>query len=158
MDELTAYRQDLLAALESVVAELYKTVLSIPIKTWHLPAGTDSRTPLYTLAHLRELDGKLFAIQLRRILDEDTPLLPVFDADASMERHYNPKGPARIIMEDIASLRKLELIWLRKLPATAWSRSARHSWWGVHAFQWWVELQLDYSYQHLREISRGLDV
>lgn len=158
MDELVAYREDLLSALEGVVNELSKTVAGIPSSAWHLSIDLASHAPHYILAHLRELEAQVFASQLRRILDEDTLLLPIFDDEAWMASHYRSEEPALIIMEDFVNLRKQEINWLRKIPPAGWSRTARHPWWGVHTLQWWVELQLDYSYNHLRELSPLLDM
>ena len=158
MEELAAYRQDLLSALEGVVNELSKTVEGTPSGAWHLPFGSGSHTPHYTLAHLRELESQVFAIQLPHLLDEDTPLLPVFDSASWMASHYKPEEPAQVIMEDFANLRQHELNWLCDVSPEGWSHTARHPWWGVHTLQWWVELQLDYSYQHLRELSRVNDM
>ena len=158
MEEIEAYREDLLSALKEVGSELSKIVAGKPSSAWHLLFGQDSQTLHYTLAHLRALEAQLFAIQLRRITDEETPLVPVFDDDAWMTNHYRSEEPALIIMEDFVNLRKQELNWLHNLQSAAWSRTARHPWWGVHTLQWWVELQLDYSNQHLEELSPILDM
>jgi hypothetical protein len=147
-----------LSALEGVANELSKTVAGIPSSAWDLPFGQDSHTPHYILAHLRELEAQVFAIQLRRILAEETPLVPVFDDDAWMSTHYRSEETALKIMEDFINLRKQELNYLRELSPAAWSRTARHPWWGLHTLQWWVELQLDYSDQHLRELSPLFDM
>lgn len=153
MDEIVAYREDLLTALESMIIELPKTVAGISSRVWHQPFGDDSYTPHYVLAHLRELEDQVFNIQLRRILDEETPLVPVFNDDAWMAIHYKPEEPAVTIIEGFVNLRKQEINWLRKLSPPAWSRIARHPQWGLHTLQWWVELQLDYSDQQLKELS-----
>ena len=158
MEEIDTYRKELLSALGGVVDELFKIVAGIPSTAWYLPFGQTSYTPHYTLAHLRVLEVQVFAIQLRRILDEETPLLSVFDDGAWMTNHYRSQEPPFMIMEDIGNLRMQELNGLRKLPTPAWSRTARHPWWGVHTLQWCVELQLDYSNQHLRELSPLLDM
>jgi hypothetical protein len=158
MEEIDTYRKELLSVLGGVVDKLFKIVAGIPSSAWYLPFGQTSHTPHYTLAHLRVLEVQVFAIQLRRILDEETPLLSVFDDDAWMAKHYRSEEPTSHIMEDFVNLRKEELNWLRELHPEAWSRTARHPWWGVHTLQWWVELQMDYSDQHLRELSPLLDM
>jgi len=158
MDEIEAYRKDLLSALEGVLIKLPKAVAGIPSGAWDQPFGRDSHTPHFILAHLRELEAQVFVIQLHRILDEENPLVPAFDDDAWMAIHYKPEEPALTLMEDFVNLRKQELIWLRMLSPAAWSRNARHPWWGVHTLQWWVELQLDYSDQQLKELYPLLDL
>jgi len=158
MDELTPYRQELLSALERVVSELSKKVADTLSSNWYHISGGNVHTPHYTLAHLRALEAREFAIQIRRILDEETPLLSIFDDQVWMASHYKPDEPVQIIMEDFANLRKQVLNGLFNLDPADWSRTARHPWWGMHTLQWWVELQLDYSYQHLREIYHLLDM
>jgi hypothetical protein len=158
MGEIVAYREGLLSALEGVVNELAKIAAGIPSKAWYQPLSNGSHTPHYILAHLRALESLLFLNQLTRILDEETPVLQIFDDETWMATHYKPEEPTLSIMEDIVNLRKQELNWLRKLPSATWSRTARHPWWGVHTLQWWVELQLDYSHNYLRELYPLLDV
>jgi hypothetical protein len=156
MEELVAYRVDLLAALDKVVGELGKTVAELPANKWNQPINTGGHTPHYILFHLRELEAQVFTVQLPRILAEDTPILPVFDDEGWMAKHYRPKEPASSNFEQLSGLRQQELAWLRVLQPTGWSRLARHPWWGLHALQWWVELQAEYSYQHLQQLSSVL--
>jgi hypothetical protein len=156
MDELIAYRQELLLAMENVVPGLSRIVKSTPLQEWHRKIGNDLHTPFYTLIHLWVLESKEFALNIRRIFDEDTPLLIVFDDEAWMESHSEPKEQPRNIVQDFAHLRKQELDWLRELPPPGWSRTARHPWWGVHTLQWWVELQLEYSRQLLSDLTQQL--
>jgi len=158
MEELLAYRTDLLSALAGVVHELSKTITSLPADTLHQALHTDIHTPHYLLFHLRELEAQVFAVQLPRILFEENPILPVFDDDTWMDNHYHAEEPVSAILDELVRLRQNELAWLPKLSPANWSRLARHTWWGEHTFQWWVELQVDYSFQHLKAISSVLNI
>jgi hypothetical protein len=158
MDELVAYREDLLTALDSVVTDLSKTVAAISPDEWQLPYELGTHTPHYTLTHLREFEAHVFGPLLRGIVDEDTPILLLFDDNAWMASHYEPGKPAQVILDEFIYLRSQESKWLRTLPPVAWSRTARHPWWGVHTLQWWVELQLDYSHQHIAELATFLNM
>jgi hypothetical protein len=158
MDELIAYRQGLLAASEEVISGLSRIVMRTSFKDWHRKTGGDLHTPFYYLVHLWVLEAREFALNIRRINDEDTPLLINFDDEAWMKSHPQPKERPRNILLDIGTLRSQELDWLRQLPAASWSRTARHPNWGVHTLQWWVELQLEYSHQHLSLLSRLLNM
>lgn len=153
MDELIAYREGLLLALERVIPELSKIMIHTPLKDWHRKSVSDTHTPFYYLVHLWVLEASVFALNVRRINDEDMPLLTIFNDEAWMKSHPRPKERPRNFLQDIAALRSQELDWLRLLPPTSWSRTARHPWWGVHTLQWWVELQLEYSHQHLSLLS-----
>jgi hypothetical protein len=156
MDELIAYRQELLSALERGVSELSTIVKGSPIEEWYHTIESNLHTPHYTLVQLWVLEAREFALNIRRINGEETPKLALFDDAAWMERHYRPKERPRIILQDFSNLRKQELEWLRELPPASWSRTARYPWWGMHTLQWWVELQLEYSRQRLSELSHLL--
>jgi len=158
MEELHTYRSDLITALEDVVNELSKLAAILPAGMWHQPIRPGSHTPHYILFHLRDLETQWFALELTRILSEETPTLPIFDDEAWMDSHYHPEEPASAILAELIKLRHRELYWLRNLPSESWSRLARHPWWGEHTLQWWVELQLEYSSQHLKEISTVLEL
>jgi hypothetical protein len=153
MEELLSYRENLLSALESVVRGLSKAVANMPGANQKQAILSGSNTPHYILFRLRELEIHFFAQQLPRFLAEECPILPIFDDQAWMADHYHPDEPITAIMEEVVKLRHDELDWLHKLPASGWSRLARHPWWGIHTLQWWVELQLDYSFQHLRLLT-----
>ncbi len=153
MDELIAYRKELLTALESVAGELSKAVATWTGDRRNRPIDPYENSPHYILFHLRELELKVFSSQLPRFLAEENPVLPAFDDQVWMHQHYRSNEPASAILAELASLRHKELAWLRTCSPAEWSRLARHPWWGVHTLQWWVELQLDWSYQHLRQLG-----
>jgi len=153
MEEIIVYRQDLLSALTQVLNELSQTVTAIPTTVWHIPFGQDSHTPHFILARLRELEEQMFTSTLHRIEVEDLPQLVLFDDKAWMAEHYQADKSAQIILAEYSALHTKEVTWLGGLPAASWSRIGRHPWWGVHTFQWWVELQLDYSRQHIERLS-----
>jgi hypothetical protein len=152
MDELTTYRQDLLSALEEVVSILSEKVTWMPSRTWHQTSHPGDETPHYILSHLCALEEQVYTRQLPCLLTEDTPTLPIFDEQAWMASHYQMEEPVSAIIDEISRLRRTELEWLRGLSPVGWSRLARHPWWGVHALQWWVELQLDEACKHLEQL------
>ncbi len=152
MEELKAYRADLLQALGDVVEGLSETVARLPALAWHQSIGPGESTLHYILFRLREVEAQVYTRQLPRFLAEDNPTLPIFDDQAWMAVHYRPDEPATSIMTKLRRLRRSELEWLRGLPPWGWSRMARHPWWGVHTLQWWVELQLDETVQQLKRL------
>ena len=158
MEGIIDYRQQLLSALRNVANEVSRLVLATAANDWYIAFGLEVYTPHYTLAHLRELEIQVFGLQLRRFLIEDTLQLPLFDDVSWMAEHYDPSETTQAILEEFTCLRSQEVLWLQDLSSESWNRSARHPWWGVRTLQWWVELQLDFSYQHLRELSAYLSV
>jgi hypothetical protein len=153
MEELIAYRQVLLAALENIIDELTHIVKVTPISVWHQPYGLDTHTPHITLAHLRELEAEWFAVQLPRLQHETTPVLPICSKQDWIGNHYHPDEAIEDIVDEFSNLRKHELTWLRSLSPEDWSRMARHPRYGLHTLQWWVEHQLDLSHQHLQKLA-----
>lgn len=153
MEELLAYRQNLLIKLESFVNELRQAVAAIPDTAWHTPPEPGQTTPHQVLVHLRTLESQAITVRLRRILDESEPYLPLFDDDEWMAAQYDPTESVQSILDDYANLRQQELSWLKDLPSQAWNRTARHPWWGVRALQWWVEQCLLTARQHLEQLQ-----
>jgi uncharacterized damage-inducible protein DinB len=153
MEELLAYRRNLLTNLEGIVTELRQAAASIPAEEWHAPRASGQPAPHQVLAHLRALESQAIAVRLRRILDESEPYLPLFDDEGWMDAHYDPNEPVQSILDDYAHLRQQELAWLMELPSAGWNRTARHPWWGVRALQWWVEQALLVARQHLEQLS-----
>ncbi len=158
MEEIEAYRNDLLRALEAVVEGLSETVARLPALAWHQSIHPGESTLHYFLFHLRELEAQVYTRQLPRFLAEDNPTLPVFNDNAWMAAHYRLDEPATSIMMDLDRLRSSEIEWLRGLASMSWSRQARHPWWGMRTLQWWVEQQLDESIQHRKRLPSMSDL
>jgi hypothetical protein len=158
MEEITAYRQQLLSALLDVVNDVTRVVKAFQPADWNAPPRLGTSSPHYTLSHLRELEIQVFYQPLHRFLIEDTPQLLLFDDVSWLAENYDPAERVTAILDEFSNLRRLEVDWLRALPAQGWSRTARHPWWGVRTLQWRVELQLDVSHQHLRELTARLSM
>jgi hypothetical protein len=158
MDELLVYREGLLSGLERVIPEVSRIVAGMPVNAWSLSLERGEQTPHYTLTHLEVLESQVFNSNLRLIVDQGAPVLPIFDDIAWMANHYPTDKSAQGILEEFTVQRLQEIQWLRALPQSSWSLSARHPWWGVHTLQWWVELQLDYSLQHLSALTAFLTI
>jgi len=155
MQELAAYRNGLLSALEGVIPELSSLVEAFPSRVWQVSKKPGAHTPRYILAQMCALDVYTFG-SLLSIVDNDVPLLPLFDEIAWMSGQYAQGKPAQVFLEEFIQLRKQEVHWLRSLSPECWSRTARHPWWGVRTLQWWVERQLEHSLQHIAEITSFL--
>ncbi len=155
MEELTAYRADLLIALENVMDELAAVVATLPAELWHQPVLPGDISPHYVLYRLYVLEAEQFFAQLPRFQDSQKIFLPAFEEQTWMATHYHPDKPAANLLEQLRALHRKELTWLHSLPAGGWSRLARHPWWGEHTLQWWVELQLEVSVLHLEQL-RGV--
>jgi hypothetical protein len=56
------------------------------------------------------------------------------------------------MMEAYRIVRLEELGWIEAMQGEAWSRAARHPWFGIRTFQWWVEKSLVYAKDHVEEL------
>jgi hypothetical protein len=158
MEELFAYRQELLSAMEEDITQLARAGAGISAKDWYRTTGIDQPTAHYALAFLWVEESQDYSVNIRRILDEEMPRLKAFDVETWMATHYNPDVPAHLIIEDFAASRQGELGMLCGLAPLSWSRAARHPRWGVHTLQWWVELQRETSHQRLTRLPPLLDM
>jgi hypothetical protein len=156
MEELIAYRHELLSALGREVEELATLVSTLAADNGYRPSASIESAAHYALFHLRALETQEFALQLRRILEEEVPRLDSFDDAAWMASQYTVEEPIQAIIQDMVRMLSAEIEMLEGLPALSWSRFARHPRWGVHTLLWWVELQQEVTSQHLLELHRLL--
>jgi hypothetical protein len=154
MEELIAYRNELLSALGRDVEELATLVSTLAADDGYRLSASSTSGAHYTLFHLWALETQDFALQLRRILEEEVPRLDSFDDAAWMASHYTLEEPIQAIIQDMVKMLSAEIEMLEGLPALSWSRFARHPRWGVHTLQWWVELQHEVTSQYLQELHR----
>jgi hypothetical protein len=158
MDELFAYRQELFSALEQDITLLARAEVGIPSRDWYRSKSDGQPMPHHTLTRLWVEESQVYSVNLRRILDEDMPLLEDFDVKTWIAAKYDPDVPVQLMIEDLAALRQWEIGLLCGLPPECWSRAARHPRWGVHTLQWWVEQQRDCSHQLLSRLTPLLDL
>jgi hypothetical protein len=156
MEELIAYRHELLSALGRDVEQLTTLVSTLVEDDGYRPSDSIADVAHYTLFHLRALETQEFALLLRRILEEEMPRLASFDDAAWIASHYTVEEPVQTIIQDMVKILSEEIEMLEGLPAQSWSRFARHPRWGVHTLLWWVELQHEITSQHLQELHRIL--
>ncbi len=149
MEELIAYRQELFSDLEGDLAFVARAEHELSPQDWYQQPEDSQYTLHFSLAYLRTIELLEFSVQIHRILEEEMPVLSIFNDQDWMAQHYQPDEPVHFIVDEFTHARQLEIGLLRSLPSDSWSRSARHPWWGLHTLQWWVELQRDSSLQVL---------
>jgi hypothetical protein len=97
-----------------------------------LQAGTAARkasgggfAPVEQCWHLADLEREAFAERLRRLREEDEPLLADFDGDlAARERHY-VSLPVSEAIAAFAAARARNVALLREVRPEEWNRSGR---------------------------------
>jgi len=95
-------------------------------------------------------------MRLRYVLAEQDPLIVGYDqAEWARALDYarRPLAPA---LATVAAVRANTVPLLRALPATAWSRSGRHSELGAYTVEGWLGLYADHLEVHARQIEENL--
>lgn len=152
MQELLDYRQALLERFGGVVEDLQAAARRLEEGQFR-SALEASRSAHPVIAHLLDVERQAYWLRMERILSEDCPQLPVFDAEAWARERYQPTEPLELILEEYAQLRRSELERLQFMPPGGWSRQGRHPAYGLRTLQWWVEKSLAHSEEHLRSLQ-----
>ncbi len=153
MEELYEYRRNLVEKLADISQEIRRVIDDLPPQSLHTPWVKGTITPHRMLAHLRLVEVEIFAPRIRRILEEDQPELELFDDEDWMQASYDPAEPVEDILQAYEHARLQEIIGIEQMSISVWNRTARHPWFGVRTFQWWVEVCLTYSLERLAWIQ-----
>lgn len=152
MEQLYDYRRRLLDKLEGIVPEIADAVAAIPESRWHKSIAPGQRSPHAVAAHLRDVERHAYLVRLRKVLDEESPVLESFDPEGWEAQHYDAAEAMTAVLAEYARLREDELGLLRALPPHSWTRVGRHSAFGVRTVQWWAERMLQHATEHLDEL------
>jgi hypothetical protein len=156
MEQLLAYRAELLDRLARQPSEFVETLAAAPGAEWARRRVPGGDTLHRAVAHVRDLETLAFLPRLRRILTEGDPAFEAFPTHRwSMER-YRPDEPMTALLEDFARAREEALGLLRGLAPDGWSRLGFHPPSGKRTAQWWAERMYLHAHEHLAEIRQAL--
>jgi len=94
--------------------------------------------------------------RIRYVLAEKEPVIVGYDQEEWARRfdyHALPLEPA---LAAVASVRAVTAALLRRLPADAWTRKARHTESGEYGAEKWLEIYADHLEGHARQIENNL--
>jgi hypothetical protein len=153
LEELIIYRRRLLERLTQLPSA-YRHALASPGDGRIDPSGT---VPDYhseeLLAHVCQAEQSIFLPAIRRILEEETPLL---DGEGVTKGEAGAATkPAGALLDEIAALHRDLLAILVDLPSPAWSRRGRHPRLGLRTLQWWVERCCTHGEEHLDRLEEA---
>jgi hypothetical protein len=150
--EIFEYRARLLDHIETVADEFCAACKAIDDP--FAPIEADGWNTHQVAAHARDVQIYVYGARTRRSVDEEAPLFPNFENESWNAEHYHAGEPlATILNELLADVHQI-VPWLRKLPASAWSRSSRHAVYGEFAMQHWVERMLAHIKEHLATVQK----
>ncbi|QBD80605.1 DinB family protein [Ktedonosporobacter rubrisoli] len=113
----------------------------------------DGRSPLQVAHHLYITDGALLE-QMRRVQDEDDPLIEPAEALAS-QRSEAAEPPVSLdsVLGGMAARREEIFEYLSKLPEDAWERSFRHPTLGECKFSQLVDDLAQHDQDHAQQLT-----
>lgn len=113
--------------LEEMPRFLQQALAGLPPELMQRRAACDELSLIEHLCHVRDCDPDLYALRIRRILTEPTPLLAPVDVSVwPAERDYRSREAAPVI-EDFAHQRGRLIDELRELPHTELARVGRRA-------------------------------
>jgi hypothetical protein len=150
LEELVSYRQGLLERLAQLPSA-YRQALagSQPAP----PEANPDHSPQALLAHVCLAEENIFLPAIRRILDEDMPLLDGDEAGKGEAIAY--ARPAGVLLDDMKALHRDLLALLGSLPSADWGRRGRHPRLGLRTVQWWVERCRSHGEEHLDQVKEA---
>ena len=91
------------------------------------PVAPGKWSPLQIIRHLTGCDREAFLPRIEKILGEEDPLLPAFDAEQWMVYHGIVQDrKAVVLLDEFARLREKSVILLFDLSQEDWLRTGRH--------------------------------
>ena len=118
-----AERTALMAGLEGMPDFLAERFASLSADEAALPGPGDAFSPVEQCWHLADLEREGFGARIRRLLEEEDPLLPDFDgARLARERQYR----SRSLAEGLAAFRsgrEANLAALSRVEREQWTRA-----------------------------------
>ena len=155
MDELLAYRAELLDRLARQPSELRAAAALMSEAEWGARRVTDGSTLHQVVAHVRDVEVLAFLQRIRRILAEDRPTLEFYATHNWSADRYRPAEPLADILAEFARAREAGLQLMRGMAPDDWARIGFHPPSGWRTAQWWAERMYAHSQEHLAEIRRA---
>jgi uncharacterized damage-inducible protein DinB len=110
-------------------------------------------SPVRLAHHLYIADG-LVLEQLRRVQDEDNPLITKLEEESPyLTRTSEPPVSLDAVLAGMAARREELFEYLSSLPADVWERPLRHHQWGQMKFYQLVNVLYTHDQQHAQQLA-----
>lgn len=98
-------------------------------------------------------DGEqISAVRLRRLLVEDSPLLPGYDAAAYAKKERYDKIPLPVALAAFESARGMSFAVLSNISPADWKRAGTHSEYGPYSVERWLQANANHVINHIKQI------
>ena len=104
------------------------------------------------ICHCADSETNAYA-RIRYVIAEQEPTIQGYDQDRwalAFDYHASPLEPALAVVE---AVRANTVPLIRRLPAAAWSRSARHTESGAYGAEHWLTIYADHLEGHAAQIE-----
>jgi hypothetical protein len=116
-----------LAVLEQTPIIIEKIIWAASEEQMNWKPAMDRWSISEVLAHMADVEGLAFREQIQKMLDKDSPQVEPYDQDAAYAAGKYTGGKPRENLKKFCHERDRSLSWLRYVPATMISRTARHA-------------------------------
>ncbi|MFM8594072.1 MAG: DinB family protein [Chloroflexota bacterium] len=98
-------------------------------------------------------DGEqISAVRLRRLLVEDSPLLPGYDAAAYAKKARYDKIPLPVALAAFEVARGMSFAVLSNISPADWKRAGTHSEYGPYSVERWLQANANHVMNHIKQI------
>ncbi len=139
------------------LAHFWGQLADVPAGGWKRRPAPDEWSATEIVCHLRDVEREVHLPRLHAVVESDNPFIAGADTDPwAAERNYQAEdGPAAL--EAFSQARQATTRFLGGLPASAWSRTARHAIFGPTQLAEIVGWTLDHDRIHLAQIKEVLN-
>lgn len=157
MEEVTRYRQDLMARYGEQPIWLRERIQAYTKEGQHVPLGDGEWTPHQVLAHVVAAETEAMLPRLRRIASEVDPFLETWDETGWMAEQYDDTVETGALLAGFDRLRQQGQTLLAGLSGEDWSRTGRHGSQGTRTLQWWLEYTVAHVDDHLSQLDSAAE-
>lgn len=146
---------DLLAELAEFRSSLLHA-LAAPDIDWRKRPSAEAWSIVEIICHLRDVEREVHQPRFRALAETDNPFISGVDPDqwAEPRRYYQQDG--RAALADFVAARQETLALLQNLPPDAWSREARHAFFGQTTLHELLYLAAQHDQVHWQQIQQNL--
>ena len=149
-------RDSLYAELAGMTDFLDESFRGLPASRIRESLAADEFSPVEHCWHLADLEREAFAVRIRRLIDEDNPMLGNFDGSRiALERQYKERS----LSEGIAAFRESRLRnieMLKSIPLESWTRKGEQEGVGTVMLCDIPEMMAGHDAEHKRQIAEWL--
>jgi len=150
-------REALLAEYEAGPARLRAAWNAVPAAARQWRPAPGKWSPHEVVVHCADSETNS-AMRIRLLAGESDPLIPGYDQDRWAREFDYHALPVDLSLAQVESVRAWTAAFVRRLPASAWTRSGRHTEYAEpYTAEQWLHLYAEHLGIHVRQIERTVE-